>query len=429
MSARYAQSEAMLARALKSIPLGAQTFSKSRTQFPHGVSPYFAARAQGAYVWDVDGHDYVDFINALCAVSLGHNDPDVTAAVSAQLQDGVIFSLSHALEHQVAEQLCAMVPCAQAVRFGKNGSDATSGAIRLARAFTGRDHVAVCGYHGWQDWYIGATARHRGVPQAVRALTHVFGYNDLASLDAVLKAHPGEVAAVILEPMNVTPPAPGFLDGVAERCRRHGALLVLDETITGFRFDNGGAQARFGITPDLACFGKGLANGFPVSAIAGRADVMKLMEEIFFSFTFGGETLSLAAALATMQKLEREPVTATLRRQGEKLIDRVNALIARYELGGYLHLSGDPSWSFLNFRDAKPYSLWQIKTLYLQEIFARGALSLGTHNLSYAHDDGALDRLLAAYDGAFAVLADALHNRRLEALLRCAPLEPLFKVR
>jgi glutamate-1-semialdehyde 2,1-aminomutase len=210
----------------------------------------------------------------------------------------VIFSLPHPIEAEVAELICEMVPCAEMVRFGKNGSDATSGAIRLARAFTGRDRVAVCGYHGWQDWYIGSTARHRGVPKATRDLTHTFAYNDLTSLDALLDAHAGEFAAVILEPMNVTDPAPGFLEGVKQRAHRHGAVLVFDETITGFRYANGGAQQLFGVTPDLATFGKGLANGYPVSAVAGRREIMKLMEEIFFSFTFGGEALSLAAARA-----------------------------------------------------------------------------------------------------------------------------------
>jgi glutamate-1-semialdehyde 2,1-aminomutase len=168
VSTRYKHSEALLERALKVIPLASQTFSKSLTQYPYGISPYFIARGQGSHVWDVDGNEYVDFINALASVTLGYNDPDVTAAVRKQLESGVIFSLPHPIEMEVAERIVAMVPCAEMVRFGKNGSDATAGAIRLARAHTGRERVAVCGYHGWQDWYIGSTARHRGVPKATR---------------------------------------------------------------------------------------------------------------------------------------------------------------------------------------------------------------------------------------------------------------------
>ena len=425
---RYIRSEAMLQRAEQVIPLGAQTFSKSRTQFPLGVSPYFATRAQGSRVWDVDGNEYLDFINALCSVTLGHCDPDVSQAVQEQLQRGTIFSLSSELEVQVAEKIVEMVPCAEKVRFGKNGSDATSGAIRVARAFTGRERVAVCGYHGWQDWYIGSTARHLGVPEAVRALTHTWTYNDAGSLAALFKAHPGEFAAVILEPMNVTEPGPGFLQEVQALCRREGALLVFDETITGFRYAAGGAQELFGVTPDLATFGKGLANGYPVSAVAGRADVMKMMEEVFFSFTFGGETLSLAAALATLRKLQREPVIPTLLARGERLLRDAQACIARHGLGDVLALSGHPTWSFLQFKDGRGHTLWEIKTLFMQEVFRRGVLAYGTHNMSYAHSEADLDRLAAVYDEVFGVLAEGV-AKGIRPLLECEVLQPLFKVR
>lgn len=426
---RYAKSEAMLALAERTIPLGSQTFSKSRTQYPFGVSPYFITKGRGSRVWDVDGNEYVDFISSLCAVTLGYNDPDVTDAVRAQLEDGVIFSLPHPIEAQVAELMVEMVPCAEKVRFGKNGSDATAGAIRIARAFTGRDRVAVCGYHGWQDWYIGSTLRNLGVPRATRELTHGFAFNDAESLQQLMKKHPGEFAAVILEPMNVTPPTADFLHAVQDIARANGAVLIFDETITGFRFSNGGAQELFGVTPDLATFGKGLANGYPVSALAGRADIMKLMEEVFFSFTFGGETLSLAAAKATMEKLKREPVAATLRTQGQKVIDGTIDAVARHGLNDVLSVSGDPTWSFLNFRDAEPYTLWELKTLFMQELFERGILAYGTHNMSYAHGDAEIAALLSAYDEVFPIMRGAIEQGNLMDLLRCKPLEPLFKVR
>jgi len=426
---RYQVSEAMLRQALEVIPLGSQTFSKSKTHYPLGVSPYFAERGKGSRLWDVDGNEYIDFINSLAAINLGYGDAEVDGAVRAQLDKGVVFSLSHGLEREVAELLVEMVPCAELVRFGKNGSDATAGAIRVARAFTGRDRVAACGYHGWQDWYIGATTRNRGVPKATSDLTHLFPYNDLAALDATLRAHPGEFAAVIMEPMNVAAPAPGYLAGVKEIAHRHGALLIFDETITGFRFAPGGAQEKFSVTPDLATFGKGMANGYPLSAVAGRADVMRLMEEIFYSFTFGGETLSLAAAKATMLKLRREDACGHYQRQGSRLMRDVDALIARHGLGQVLRQAGDPSWSFLIIGDAPAYSQWEIKTLFLQEVFARGILTLGTHNLSLSHSDADIARLLKVYDEVFAILADVLQNRSLKQYLRCAVLQPLFKVR
>ena len=426
---RYSASQQMLERALKTIPLGSQTFSKSKTQYPAGVSPHFIQKAKGSRVWDVDGNEYIDFVNSLCAVNLGYGDPDVTAAVKSQLDEGVIFSLPHPIEHLVAEKIVEMVPCAEMVRFGKNGSDATSGAVRLARAYTNRDHVAICGYHGWQDWYIGLTARNRGVPKSTQELTHAFTYNNLDSLRKIFKDRPGQIAAVILEPMNVAKPEPGFLEGVKEITHQGGALLVFDETITGFRYANGGAQELFGVVPDLATFGKGMANGYPVSAVAGKAEYMKLMEEIFFSFTFGGETLSLAAALATMKKLQKEPVVKQMNLQGGKILKGVQELLAKNEIGGFLECTGNPTWSFMLFKDGPKYSSWQVKTLFLQEVFARGILTVGTHNLSYAHTDADVARLLGVYEEVFPILKKAVTGGELEKLLHCKPLEPLFKLR
>jgi glutamate-1-semialdehyde 2,1-aminomutase len=433
MSDRYRQSEELLERALRTIPLGSQTFSKSKTQYPHGVSPYFIEQGKGCRVVDADGNEYIDFVMSLCAVTLGYSDPDVNAAVSAQLDKGIIFSLPHRLEMEVAEKLRECVPCAEMTRFGKNGSDATSGAIRVARAYTGRDRVAVCGYHGWQDWYIGSTARNKGVPKAVSDLTHNFPYNDAEALDKLLSAHKGEFAAVILEPMNVVEPLPGYLAAVRDITHEHGALLIFDETITGFRYELGGAQQRFGVTPDLATFGKGMANGYPVSAVCGKAEYMRMMEEIFFSFTFGGELLSLAAAKATMEKLQREPVIATLQSRGARLKAGLAERILKHGISDFASLAGDATWSFFMLKDSPGttprYSVWQIKTLFLQEVFARGVITLGTHNISYAHTDADIDSLLAVYDEVLPVLHDAVVNERLEKLLRCAPLEPLFKLR
>ncbi len=419
-----------LARAEKVIPLGSQTFSKSRTQYPYGVSPYFINKAQGARVWDIDGNEYVDFVNSLASVTLGYQDPDVTSAVKHQLDtSGVIFSLPHPLETEVAELICEMVPCAEKVRFGKNGSDATAGAVRVARAFTGRDRIAVCGYHGWQDWYIGSTARNRGVPQATRDLTHSFTYNNLDSLLTLFSQHPSEFAAVVMEPMNVAYPNPGFLDETKELTHKNGALLIFDETITGFRFSNGGAQQVFGVIPDIATFGKGLANGYPVSAVAGRVEVMREMEEIFFSFTFGGEALSLAAAKATLGKLIAEPVTPRLEKLGAQLQDGLLEILRKCELEALFSVSGHPSWSFLNFKDSHGFSALQIKTLWMQELIQRGFLSLGTHNLSYAHTEQDVTALLDAYREILPSIASRLMEGRLLESLKCESLVPLFKIR
>lgn len=428
-SERYKQSEVFLARALRVIPLGSQTFSKSKTTLPYGVSPYFVDHAQGSRFWDVDGNEYIDFVNALGCVTLGYCDPDVDAAVRKQMERGVTFSLPHQLEMEVAELLVELIPCAEKVRFAKNGTDATSGAIRVARAYTGRERVAVCGYHGWQDWYIGSTSRDLGVPKAVKELTHPFIYNDIPSLEHVLAAYPGEFAAVILEPMNAAWPKDGFLQQVQEVTHRHGALLVFDETVTGFRYSIGGAQQEFGVIPDLATFGKGIANGYPLSALVGRAEYMDMVEHIFFSGTFGGETLSLAAAKAALAKLRREPVIETLKARGKRIINGLTQLIAEMGLAQTVVVSGHPSWTFVQFKETGGFTTWDIKTLYIQEMFKRGIYTLGTHNLSYAHSEGDIEALLMGYREVLALIQESAASGTLKDRLECETLVPLFKVR
>ena len=429
MTNRYSQSLKYFERASAVIPLGSQTFSKSVTQYAPGSSPLALNRGVGCRVWDVDGHEYLDFVNGLLAVILGYCDPDVDHAVRQQLSNGTVLSLPHPLEAEVAEAICELVPSAEMVRFGKNGSDATAGAVRLARAFTGRDHVLVCGYHGWQDWYIGSTARNLGVPSVVRELTHQFAFNDQAGLETLFKAHRGGVACVVMEPMASAWPADGYLAAVQALCRREGALLIFDETITGFRFATGGAQALFGIMPDLTTLGKGLANGFPLSAVCGRRDVMRLMEEIFFSFTLGGETLSLAAAKATLTKIRREPVVETLRVRGERLMKGVSALIVRHRLEDIVSIKGHPAWSFLDLASTERTDMWDTKSLLLQEVFERGVLTLGTHNMSYAHTEDDVDRLLAIYDEVLPAICEAARSGAVETRLRAKPIRPLFRVR
>jgi glutamate-1-semialdehyde 2,1-aminomutase len=268
------------------------------------------------------------------------------------------------------------------------------------------------------------------VPRATRALTHSFPYNHLAALEALLDAHKGEFAAVILEPMNVAWPQEGFLQGVVALAHGHSAVVVFDETITGFRYALGGAQEFFGVTPDLACFGKGLANGYPLSAVAGRADIMRQFEEVFFSFTMGGETLSLAAAKAALDKARREKAIEVIAERGTQVIEGVRQRIDRHDCGDFLTISGHPSWSFLVIGDQPGASQFELKTLYLQEVLARGILTIGTHNMSFAHSEEDVERLLAVYDEVFPILRDALRSSGgVVERLRCKPLQPLFKLR
>jgi len=418
---RYAQSEALLRDAVELFPTGTQTAMKSAASFPAGISPLFVQKARGSRLWDVDGNEYVDFVGALGPISLGYNDPDVIAAVREQLGIGSLFSLSHPIELEVAKLLQEMIPCCEMVRFGKNGSDMTTTAIRLARAMTGRDHIALCGYHGWHDWSIAQTPQHVGVPQAVKELSHSFKYNDFDSLDSIFRAYPNQIAAVIMEPMRVEPPQDGFLESVRELCTKNGTTLIFDEIVTGFRLANGGAQELFGVTPDLAVFAKGMSNGFPLSALVGRGEVMKALAKVHASLTYGGETLSLAAAKATLEKYRREPVIATIKSLGKRLLAGIVPLIQNTGLDEVFLVGGDSSLPFMLPRGGLGFGEPEIRTFFLQEMFARGFLVLGAHAISYAHTEEDIDRLLAAYAEVLPNLATAIQENTLLSLLKATP--------
>tara|TARA_R110001583_G_scaffold9788_2_gene45922 strand:- start:38022 stop:39311 length:1290 start_codon:yes stop_codon:yes gene_type:complete len=429
MTRSYNQSLRWLERAEKTIPLGSQTFSKSRIAYPKNVSPLFIKHGQDCQVWDADDNQYTDFVSGLLSVSLGYCNETIDNAVIKQIKSGVTFSLPHQLEMQVAEKLVELIPCADMVRFGKNGTDATSAAIRLARAFTQKEHVAVCGYHGWQDWYIGSTTRDLGVPESTKSLTHTFKYNDISSLEQVFHQQENKIAAVILEPMNTHFPQDNFLQKVKDLCKKNGAVLIFDETITGFRFSLGGAQTLFGVTPDLATFGKGMANGYPISAVVGRRDIMMLMEDIFFSGTFAGETLSLAATKATLDFMIENNVVEHLTVMGEKLQAGLEIIIDDMQAQHWLSLSGHPVWSFLTISDQGGYSTIQLKSLFLQEMAQQGFLLGGGHNLNYAHKAKDIEALLGAYKKVLSVLAETIEQQNFTTLFKGELLEPVFQVR
>ena len=424
-----AQSQAWLERSKKVIPGCAQTFSKGYTQYVQGVAPIFLQRGKGCRVWDVDGNQYIDYVQGLLPNILGYAHEEVNAAATAQLAEGHSFSLPHPLEVQLAERLTRLIPCAEMVRFGKNGSDVTSGAVRAARAFTGRDRIACCGYHGWQDWYIGSTTRNAGVPKAVRDLTHPFAYNDLGSLEKLFTEYPGEFAAVIMEPVNFVEPAPGFLQNVKDLAHKHGALLIFDEICAGFHFGLGGAQKLYGVTPDLACFGKAMGNGFPISCVLGRADIMRTFEEIFYSFTFAGEVASMAAAMKVLDILEQTDALARLESNGRMLQDGINAMAREAGLGQRICAVGRPQWSLLKFRDQTGTDSPLLKNLFQQEAVKRGVLVLATHNLTAAHDSAAIHQTLEIYAEVLKTLASWLEDSNPARFLEGPMAQPVFRVR
>jgi len=423
VSASYALNE----KAQALIPSRTQTFSKGHTQYVQGVAPVFLSRGQGSHVWDVDGNEYIDYPMALGPVILGHNYPAVTEAVSLQLKDGVSFSLSHPLEVELAQLLVEIIPSAQMVRFAKNGSDSTSGSVRVARAYTGRDVIACCGYHGWQDWYIGTTTRNKGVPKAVQDLTKTFQYNDLSSLERVFEQFPEQVAAVIMEPLGVEEPYGGYLQQVKDLAHREGALLIFDEIITGFRLDLRGAQGYYGVEPDMTCLGKAMANGFPLSAVVGRRDVMEIFDEVFFSFTFGGEALSLAASIATIQTMQQENVIGHLWNQGRKLKDGYNVLSREFGVDEQTNCVGLPPRTVITFKDTSGAESLMLKGLFQQECLKRGMLTTGNHNICYSHSDRDVDYTLNVYRTVLEILSQAIREGDVEQRLEGEPLQPVFR--
>ena len=426
---KFTQSEIHLSRAENTIPLGTQTFSKSKTQYPVGVSPLFAKRAKGANIWDIDGNKYIDLVSSLASVTLRYGDKRIEKAVKNQLKHGITLSLPTKIEAEVSEMITHLVPSAEMVRFSKNGTDATSAAIRLARSYTGRDHIIVCGYHGWQDWYIGSTSRNKGVPKSTSDLTHIFEYNNIESLRTILNEFGNNVAAVIIEPMNSTYPNIGFLESVKNLTHKFGAILIFDEVVTGFRFSEGGAQELFGVLPDLSTFGKGIANGFPLSAVVGKKEIMLEMEKVFLSGTFGGELLSLVAAKSVLQRHINKDICWTLKENGRFLSELTNQAITANRLEDVVSLSGHPSWKFINWQPIFNYSKEEIKTFFLQEMFQEGILLLNSHNVTMAHSRKIASNVGDSYFRVFQKLSNVIQANTLRDELKVPALVPLFQVR
>ncbi len=421
------RSQEVLGRARKLIPGASQTLSKGPTQWVQGVAPAYVERALGAYVWDVDGNRYLDFPMGLGPVLLGHCHPAVDAAITEQLRSGISFTLPHPVEIEVAERILALVPGVERVRFAKSGSDATSAAVRLARAITERERVIVTGYHGWHDWYIGSTARHRGVPEAVRSLVEPVAFGNLDALSAALQHWPDQIACVVCEPVGVHEPAPALLQEMIDLAHSHGALMIFDEVITGFRLAPGGAQEYFDVQADLVCFGKALGNGMPISALAGPADTMEVLGDVFFSGTHGGETLSLAAARATLDVLAGEPVHEHLWRLGRRLQQGVAGAIAHHNLTDWVSCSGAAPWTIVGVREPDPEgATLPARSLLQQEMLKRGVLFNGSNFISYAHTDADIDAAIEAYGAAFGVLAGALPDN-VEDRLEGPAVTPAFR--
>ena len=429
MIENFKKTNQLVARAKKVTPLAAQTFSKSYRYFIEGNAPMFIERGEGCYVFDVDGNQYIDFICALGPITVGYNNKVINDAVIRQLEKGPIFSTQTAVELELAEKLCTLVPCAEMVRLVKNGSDATTAAIRLARAFTGREMVAKCGYHGMHDWSIGASPNNRGVPKCVCELTKDFKYNDIADLKLILQQHPNQFAAVIMEPIQANGTTKEYLNEVEKLTHKHGALLIFDEVVSGFRYALGGASEYYGVKPDLAAFGKGMGNGLAISAVAGRADVMSLIEQgVFVSTTFGGDAIAAAGALATIQELEKPGTYEHFWKMGSIIEQGIRNGIKKYELGKVVSFSGFGPHCGVAFESVGKLSYLDINSVYSYYMIEQGILTLAINNINKAHTEKEMLRFNSALDIAFAKIAEAVKQDTLDGIIpKQLRVDPVFK--
>lgn len=422
----FTKSEELLKREIDVSPLASQTFSKSYRYFCRGTAPSFMDHGEGCYIYDVDGNKFIDYMCALGPITVGYNIPEINEAVIEQVKRFSSGSLQSELEVELAEKLCQIVPCAEMVRFVKNGGDATTAAVRLARAYTGRDIVLMSGYHGMHDWSIGASENHKGVPEAVRKLTINFVYNDLQDLEEKLRSN--EVAAVILEPIQSNGPHDGYLEGVKELSHKYGAILIFDEVVSGFRYALGGASEMFQVTPDLAAFGKGMANGYAISAVAGKKELLQQIEQgVFVSTTFGGDSVPMAAALATIRILEQPGFYEKLVKVGEIQRDGIGQLIKKYKLEDVLSVSGLPAHAGVSFEDHGSLSYLDIQSVYSQTMVENGILVFAIYNLNGSHTEKEATQYLKATEEAFSLIRKAIDADSTDGILKGGKVDPVFK--
>jgi glutamate-1-semialdehyde 2,1-aminomutase len=400
------------------IPGGAHTYAKGDDQFPENA-PGFIVRGKGCHVWDVDGNEFIEYGMGLRSVTLGHAFEPVIEAASRQMQLGANFSRPAKIEVDLAEAMLELITGADMVKFAKNGSDVTTAAVKLARAYTGRDLIVICGdqpFFSTDDWFIGTTEMNAGIPQATSDMTLKFRYNDIDSLSALFDQFPGRIACVLFEAEAITPPEPEFLREVKELCERKGSILVFDEMITGFRWHLGGAQKFHGVTPHLSTFGKAMGNGFAIAALMGKREIMRLggldhdQPRVFLlSTTHGAETHALAASLEVIRTYRERSVVECLWERGERLRAGIDQAIARHGIGDNFLLMGRPCNLIYQTKDNCGELSQAFRSLFLQEMI-RGGIMAPSLVVSFSHSDEDIDHTIEIVDQALGVYACALED-------------------
>jgi len=428
------KSKELYQKAIEIIPGASQTGSKRVSAFAPGAFPMFTVSGKGSHIFDADGREYIDYIMALGPINLGYCYPAVDQAIARQLKSGIIFNLSHPLEIEAAEALIEMIPGADMVRFFKTGAEAVSAAVRVARAYTGREKILSWGYHGWHDMWCAQLPQplNKGVPQDQRDLIIPFSYNDFTSsqsLKSKLEENKGAVAAIVMTPNNYWEKAKeGYLEYVREMANAYEAILVFDEIVTGFRMANGGAQEYFNVIPDLACYAKGIANGMPISVLTGKREIMQGMEELSISTTYGGETLSLAALTAACEEYRTKPVVAHMWSYGARLMEGLNKQAENYNIK--CCFIGYPPLTAFNFTYEEARLNADLMTYFLQDNAENGILYRrgGPIYISYSHNERDLEQTLAVSDKVFFNIAQALEKGDLSARITAigTPMESII---
>ncbi len=415
-------------RGKKAIPCGTQTLGKSPIGFIDGVAPKYLSHGEGCRVWDVDGNEYIDCWLACLPITFGHRVKEIDDAICNQITgSGITFSLMHPLEVEVAESMQRDISIAEQVRFAKNGSDVCEAAIRLARHLTNHDKVVTLGYHGFHDWYIAGTDRNYGIPECIADMTLRFAYNDIDGLKKLFDANKGEIACVIMEPAIFDDPKDGFLGEVKDLCHGNGALLIFDEMLTGYRFSRNGAMSFFGVEPDLATFGKGIANGMPIGMLVGPEKHMRGFDKVFLSSTYGGETTALAASLAGLEYHRKHDVVGHLWRIGKIVLDNFKKEIDKRNLGAYVSAIGFPVRQTLGFKDAGGNPDFDLAGLFQQEMLKNGVLCNAGLGFCHKHTENDAMHVIRSFAKALDKMREAIDAKDIKKFLEGKPAQPVFK--
>jgi glutamate-1-semialdehyde 2,1-aminomutase len=414
--------------ARRRIPGGTQLLSKRPEMFAPEQWPAYYSRAKGVETWDLDGNKYIDMSMAGIGASvLGFADPDVDAAVKSVIDNGSMCTLNSPEEVELADLMCEIHPWAEMVRYARCGGEAMAMAVRIARAYTRRDKVAFCGYHGWHDWYLAANLARgdmldghllpglepAGVPRGLTGTALPFQYNHLEELKAIVDANQDELAAIVMEPIRDHDPEPGFLESVRELADQIGAVMIFDEVTAAFRLNCGGIHLLHGVNPDIAVFAKAISNGYPMAAIIGIGRVMQAVQTSFISSTYWTERIGPTAALATIRKYRHYNVSQHLIETGKRI--QRGWKLAAERAGLDVHVSGIPPLSHISFNYENGQA---IGTLFTQLMLERGFLASKGFYASYAHQDDHVESYLDATSQAFALLVEAVKAGDVEKRLK-----------